>query len=61
MAKPQQTDRTLSPDLLAHLELVFGWTECQALDALGTYMMGTEAGRALSRELGASERTERAA
>jgi hypothetical protein len=61
MAKSQQTGRPLAPDLLAQLELVFGWTERQALDALGTYMMGTEAGRALSRELGASERTERAA
>jgi hypothetical protein len=61
MAKSQQTGRPLAPDLLAQLELVFGWTERQALDALGTYMMGTEAGRALSHELGSSERTERAA
>lgn len=61
MAKSQQTDTTLSPDLLAHLELVFGWTERLALDALGSYMMNTEAGRALRRELGPSDRTERAA
>jgi hypothetical protein len=61
MAKSQQTDRTLAPDLLAQLELVFGWTERQALDALGTYMMSTEAGRALSGELASRQRTERAA
>jgi hypothetical protein len=61
MAKSQQTDRTLAPDLLAQLELVFGWTERQALDALGTYMMSTDAGRALSGEWASRDQGERAA
>lgn len=57
MAKSPQTDaaRAPVPDLLAHLECAFGWSEPQALDALGEYMMSTEAGHALRHELCARE------
>jgi hypothetical protein len=63
MAKPQKTDGTSegAPDLLIHLEQTFGWSETQAADALGAYMMNTEAGQALRRELASCNRTERAA
>ena len=63
MAKPQKTNGTSTPvpDLLAQLEQTFGWGEAQAVDALGAYMMSTEAGRALRRELASGNRTERAA
>lgn len=63
MAKSQKTDGTCEPvpDLLAQLEQTFGWSEAQAIDALGAYMMSTEAGRALRRELESCNRTERAA
>ena len=63
MAKPQQTDRTSAPapDLLAHLEQAFGWSEGQAIDALGAYMMSTEAGRALRWELTSCNRNQHAA
>lgn len=63
MAKPQKTDETSepAPDLLAQLERTFGWSEAQAMDALGAYLMGTEAGRSLRRELASCNRTERAA
>jgi len=52
MAKSQSTDETPSPapNLLAHLAQTFGWTERQAGDALGAYLMSTEAGRNLHRE-----------
>jgi hypothetical protein len=63
MAESQQTDGTNAPgpNLLAHLEQAFGWSEGQALDALGAYLMSTEAGRALRRELSAGNRSRRAA
>ena len=63
MANPQQTDKTSepAPDLLAQLQQTFGWSEGQAMDALGAYMMSSEAGRALRRELASCNRTERAA
>jgi hypothetical protein len=53
MAKSKHTAESErpSPDLLAHLELAFGWNEQRALDALGSYLVSTEAGRALQREL----------
>jgi hypothetical protein len=44
-----------APDLLTHLGQVFGWSEEQAIDALGVYIMSTEAGRALRRELDLAE------
>jgi len=50
-----------APDLLAHLEQAFGWSEGQAIDALGAYMMSTEAGQALRRELPACNQSRRAA
>ena len=53
MAKSEPLDATHgpAPDLVAHLEQAFGWTEGQALDALGVYLLNTEVGRALRREL----------
>ena len=41
----------LTPDFLTHLEQAFGWSEEQALAALGGFVMSSEAGRALDREL----------
>jgi len=41
----------LAPDFLTHLERVFGWSEQQAIDALGAYILSSKAGRALRREL----------
>jgi hypothetical protein len=63
MEKPQKTDGISepAPDLLEQLQQTFGWSEVQAMDALGAYMMGTEAGRALRRELASCNRSERAA
>jgi hypothetical protein len=63
MAKLQKTDGTIAPapDLLAQLEQAFGWSEAHAIDALGAYLMSSEAGRALRRELGSCNRTDRAA
>ena len=63
MAKSQQTHGSSAPapDLLAHLEQAFGWSEAQALDALGAYLMSTEAGRALRPELASCNRNQRAA
>jgi hypothetical protein len=62
MAKPH-TDETSAPsaDLLTHLAQAFGWTEAQAIAALGTYMMSSDAGKALSQELALRDRPERAA
>jgi hypothetical protein len=61
--KPQQsaTINVPAPDLLAHLELTFGWCEQQACEALGAYLMSTTAGRALRRELDACNQPSRAA
>jgi hypothetical protein len=63
MEKPRKSDATSipAPSLLTQLEQTFGWSEASAIDALGTYMMSSEAGRALRRELAACNRTERAA
>jgi hypothetical protein len=63
MAESQQADGTNAPgpNLLTHLEQAFGWSEVQALDALGAYLLSTEAGRALRRELSACNRSRRAA
>ena len=63
MEKSQQTDSAgrAAPTLLAHLEQAFGWSEGQAIDALGAYMMSTEAGQALRHELASSNRNRRAA
>lgn len=63
MEKSQHPDRTgtTAPDLLAHLEQAFGWTEGQAIEALGAYMMSTEAGRALCHDLLPGNRGQRAA
>jgi hypothetical protein len=63
MAKSQQADTTgaPAPDFLAHLEEAFGWSEQQACDALGAYLMSTEAGRALRHDLEACNRSSRAA
>jgi hypothetical protein len=53
MTKSEHPDaaRGLAPDLVAHLEQAFGWSQGQALDALGAYLLNTEAGRALCHEL----------
>jgi hypothetical protein len=63
MGNSQQSEGTSgpAPDFLAHLEQAFGWSERQALDLLGTYMMSTEAGRALSNALASRNRDRRAA
>lgn len=45
----------VAPDFLTHLRWTFGWSEEQALDALGAYMLSTEAGRALRRALDSAE------
>jgi len=52
---------TAAPTLLTHLQQVFDWSEAQALDALGAYMMNTAAGRALKLELTSRNRGRRAA
>ena len=59
MAKPQIFDpiQDPAPDFLTHLEQAFGWSEAQAVDALGAYILSSKAGRALRRELGAIEST----
>lgn len=62
MEEPRKTDgASPAPNLLAQLEQTFGWSEAHAIDALGAYMMSSEAGRALRRELAACNRTEQAA
>jgi len=63
MAKSEPADRATrpAPDLLVHLEQAFGWSEDQATDALGAYLMSTEAGGALRRELASCNRNQRAA
>jgi hypothetical protein len=40
-----------TPSLLSELQQARGWSEPEALEALGQYLLGTEAGRALRREL----------
>lgn len=50
-----------APNLLAHLQQAFDWSEAQALDALGAYVMSTAAGRALGLELASYDRGQRAA
>ena len=59
-SQPDRADLA-TPDLLAHLEQSFGWTEAGALDALGAYMLSTKAGQRLRRELDACNRAARAA
>jgi hypothetical protein len=44
-----------APDFLTHLERVFGWSEQQAIEALGAYLLSSKAGRALRRELDSLE------
>jgi hypothetical protein len=44
-----------APDFLTHLERVFGWSEEQAIEALGAYILSSKAGRALRRELDSSD------
>jgi hypothetical protein len=63
MANSQQTDTTGSPppSFLGHLEQAFGWSEQQACDALGAYLMSTKAGRALRCDLEALNQSLRAA
>ena len=58
MATPQIQLETedAAPDFLTHLGRAFGWSEKQAIDALGAYIMSTEAGRALRGGLDCSER-----
>jgi len=41
----------VAPDFLTHLQRAFGWSEEQAIQALGDYITSTEAGRALRRAL----------
>jgi hypothetical protein len=57
MATPQdkQENRDIAPDFLTHLRWTFGWSEEQAIDALGSYISSTEAGRALRRALDSTE------
>ncbi|HEX2672212.1 MAG TPA: hypothetical protein VHM25_15135 [Polyangiaceae bacterium] len=57
MAKPQIRNaiQDPAPDFLKHLEQTFGWSEAQALDALGAYILSSKAGRALRRQLDAVE------
>jgi len=45
----------VAPDFLSHLARAFACTEAQAMDALGAYIMSTEAGLALRRGLASSE------
>lgn len=57
MAKPQICNaiQDPAPDFLKHLEQTFGWSEEQAIDALGAYILASKAGRALRRQLDAIE------
>ncbi len=57
MAKPQICSAILdpAPDFLTHLQRAFGWSEEQAIEALGAYMLSSKAGRALRRELDSVE------
>lgn len=59
-SQPNRADGP-APDLLAHLEQALGWSEKQALDALGAYLLSTEAGRRLRSEPDSCNRTPRAA
>lgn len=63
MTKSDQSTRLgqPQPDFLVQLEQSFGWSERQALEALGEYLMSTEAGQALRRELEPRNQTSRAA
>jgi hypothetical protein len=63
MAKSEQpgSSSAIAPDLLTHLEQVFGWSRVQAEDELRAYIMSTEAGQALRRELASHHRADRAA
>lgn len=45
----------VAPDFLTHLRRAFGWSEEQAIEALGAYITSTEAGRALRRALDSAE------
>jgi|GEM_PF-2625608 len=58
MAKPQISPATQdpAPNFLAHLQQTFGWSEAQAIDALGAYILSSKAGRALRRQLEGVER-----
>lgn len=44
-----------SLDFIEHLRDVFGWSREEALAALGDFILGSRAGRALLREEGATE------
>ena len=57
MAKPQTSDaiQEPAPNFLAHLQQTFGWSEAQAIDALGAHILSSKAGRALRREFEAVE------
>jgi hypothetical protein len=59
-SKAERADEP-TPDLLVHLERALGWTEARALDALGAYLLSTEAGRRLGREQDCCNRAARAA
>jgi hypothetical protein len=63
MAKSQQTEKKPEPvpNLLAQLEQTFGWSEPQAIAALGAFMLNTEGGRALRHQLTSATPTPRAA
>ena len=58
MAKPQiyTAIQDPAPDFLTHLERAFGWSEAQAIEALGAYVLSSKAGRALRCELDAVDR-----
>jgi len=58
---PPYEAQEAAPTLLAHLEQVRAWTEACALDALGAYLLSTEAGQRLRRELESGQRRARAA
>lgn len=57
MSNADYTDKSDEPaaDFLTHLEREFGWNDAQAIEVLAAYIMSTEAGRALRRELSRSE------
>ncbi|HEX3852007.1 MAG TPA: hypothetical protein VHW01_13640 [Polyangiaceae bacterium] len=47
----QARSEETAPDFLTHLRSVFGWSEEQAIEALGAYVTSDEAGKAMLREL----------
>jgi hypothetical protein len=47
-----------TPSLLSQLQQARGWSELQALEALGDYLLDTEPGRALRRELDSNVATQ---